>query len=108
MLKKDWFLVISSALLMSLAYPPLPFGFVIYFALVPLIFALEGKGLFDAFKIGYIFGLVSNSILLFWIGWATVFGAFTAILLLCFYTAILTWFYASVQKKWGKCSLFFL
>jgi apolipoprotein N-acyltransferase len=108
MLKKDWFLVISSALLMSLAYPPLPFGFVIYFALAPLIFALEHKGLFDAFKKGFFFGLVSNSILLFWIGWATVFGAFAAILLLCFYTAFLSWFYALVQKKWGSSSLFFL
>jgi apolipoprotein N-acyltransferase len=114
MRKKDWFLVISSALLMSLAYPPLPFGFVIYFALVPLIFALEHKGLFDAFKIGYIFGLVSNSILLFWIGWASAFGAvaapgaIAAILLLCLYTAILTWFYGLVQRRWGMNSLFFL
>jgi apolipoprotein N-acyltransferase len=108
MSKKDWFLVIFSALLMSLAYPPLPFGFVIYFALVPLIFALEIKGLSDAFKIGYIFGLISNSILLFWIGWATIPGAVAAILLLCLYTALLTWFYALVQKKWGRTSLFFL
>jgi apolipoprotein N-acyltransferase len=108
MSKKDWFLVISSALLMSLDYPPLPFGFVIYFALVPLIFALENKGLSDAFKIGYIFGLISNSILLFWIGWATVPGAVAAILLLCLYTALLAWLYALVQKKWGRTSLFFL
>jgi len=100
--------MIFSALLMSLAYPPLPFGFVIYFALVPLIFALENKGLSDAFKIGYIFGLVSNSILLFWIGWATIPGAVAAILLLCLYTALLTWCYAFVQKKWGANSFFFL
>lgn len=108
MLKKDWFLVIFSAFLMSLAYPPLPFGFVIYFALIPLIFALQDKGLSDAFKIGYIFGLISNSILLFWIGWATIPGAAAAILLLCFYTAFFTWFYALMQKKWGKGSLFLL
>ncbi|MCK4386138.1 MAG: apolipoprotein N-acyltransferase [candidate division Zixibacteria bacterium] len=108
MLKKDWFLVIFSALLMSLAYPPLPFGFVIYFTLVPLIFALEDKGLFDAFKMGYLFGLVSNSLLLFWIGWATVPGTVAAIVLLCLYTAFLSWFYALVQKKWGINCLFFL
>ncbi|MFQ6032461.1 MAG: apolipoprotein N-acyltransferase [Candidatus Zixiibacteriota bacterium] len=108
MLKKDWLLVILSAFLMSLAYPPLPFGFVIYFALVPLIFASENKRHSDAFKIGYLFGLVSNSILLFWIGWATVFGAGAAILLLCLYTALLIWFYALVQKKWGASSLFLL
>ncbi|KPL05210.1 MAG: hypothetical protein AMJ73_01850 [candidate division Zixibacteria bacterium SM1_73] len=108
MLKKDWFLVIFSALLMSLAYPPFPFGFVIYFALVPLIFALEGKKLSDAFKIGYVFGLISNSLLLFWIGWATVPGTVAAILLLCLYTAFLTWFYALMQRKWGKGSFLFL
>jgi apolipoprotein N-acyltransferase len=106
--KKDWFLFISSAFLMSLAYPPLPFGFVIYFALVPLIFALEDKGLSDAFKIGYLFGLVSNILLLFWIGWATVPGAVAAIVLLCLYTAFLTWFYVLIQKKWGTNALFFL
>jgi apolipoprotein N-acyltransferase len=108
MLKKDWYLVIFSGLLMSLAYPPLPFGFVIYFALVPLLLALEKKGLSDAFKIGYLFGLVSNLLLLFWIGWATVPGAVAALVLLCLYTAFLAWFYALVQKKVGKASLFFL
>ncbi len=108
MLKRDWYLVIFSALLMSLAYPPLPFGFAIYFALVPLLFALEGKGLSDAFKIGYLFGLVSNSLLLFWIGWATVPGAVAALVLLCLYTAFLTWFYALIHRKWGTSSLFFL
>ena len=83
MLRKDWHLVIFSAILMSLAYPPLPFGFVIYFALVPLLFALEGKGLSHAFKIGYAFGLVSNSFLLFWICRATIPGADAAIIILC-------------------------
>ena len=108
MLRKDWHLVIFSAFLMSLAYPPLPFCFVIYFALVPLLFALEGKGLSDAFKIGYVFGLVSNILLLFWIGWATVPGAVAAIILLCLYTAFLAWFYVLVHRKWGPNSLFLL
>ncbi len=108
MSKKDWFLVIFSALLMSTAYPPLRSGFVIYLALVPLIFALENKGPSDAFKIGYLFGLVSNSLLLFWIGWATVFGAAAALVLLCLYTAFLAWFYALVRKKWGTRALFLL
>jgi apolipoprotein N-acyltransferase len=108
MLRKDWHLVVFSAFLMSLAYPPLPFGFVIYFALVPLLFALEGKGLSDALKIGYVFGLVSNSLLLFWIGWATVPGAIAAIILLCLYTAFLSWFYVLVHRKWGTNSLFLL
>ena len=108
MTKRDLYLTLLSALLLSLAFSPSPLGFVAYFFLIPLIIALRGKSLSSAFKIGYIFGLISNSILLFWIGWATVPGAVAAIVILCLYTAFLFWLYALVQKRWGNVALFFL
>lgn len=105
--RKSFYLTILSALLFSLAYPPLALGFVAYFCLVPLIIALENKSPSAAFKIGYIFGLISNSLLLFWVGWATVGGTAAAIILLCLYTAILCWFYAHLQRSWREAGVFF-
>jgi apolipoprotein N-acyltransferase len=108
MTKRDFYLTLLSALLFSLSFPPSPLGFVAYFCLFPLVIALRGKNIFSAFKIGYLFGLISNSILLFWVGWATVPGAIAAIVLLCLYTAFLCWFYACMQKRWHDGALFFL
>jgi apolipoprotein N-acyltransferase len=105
--RQDFYLVSLSALLFSLAFPPSPFGFVAYLCLVPLIIALEKKNPSSAFKIGYVFGLISNSLLLFWVCWATIPGTVAAIILLCLYTAILCWFYAIVQRGWGKGAVFF-
>ncbi len=107
MTKHDFYLILLSALLLSLAFPPSPLGIAAYLSLVPLVFALKGKSLSSAFKIGYIFGLISNSILLFWVCWATVPGTIAAIVILCFYTAFLFWLYALVQKRWGEAALFF-
>jgi apolipoprotein N-acyltransferase len=108
MTKSDLYLTVLSALLISLSFPPSPLGFVAYFSLIPLIIALKGKNISSAFKIGYLFGLISNSILLFWVGWATVPGAIAAVVLLCLYTALLCWLWALVQRKWGDGALFFL
>jgi apolipoprotein N-acyltransferase len=107
MTKRDFYLTLLSALLLSLSFPPSPLGFVAYFSLIPLLIALKGKEISSAFKIGYLFGLISNSILLFWIGWATIPGAIAAVVLLCLYTAFLCWFYALVQRRWGDGALFF-
>lgn len=105
--KQTFYLLSFSALLFSLAFPPSPLGFVAYFSLVPLIIALEKTSPSTSFKIGYVFGLISNSILLFWVGWATVPGTIAAILILCLYTAILFWLYALVQRRWREKTVFF-
>lgn len=107
MTRRDLYLTVLSALLIGLSFPPSPLGFVAYFSLIPLIIALKGKELYLAFKIGYLYGLISNSILLFWVGWATVPGAISAVILLCLYTAFLCWLYTLVQRRWGDGALFF-
>ncbi len=108
MSRKDFYLVSLSAILFSFAFPPSPFGFVAYFCLVPLILALENKGPSSAFTIGYLFGLISNSLLLFWVGWATVLGTVAALVLLCLYNAFLCWFYSLIRRTWQKAAVFFL
>jgi len=105
--RKDFYLIILSAVLFSLAFPPSPLGFVAYFSFVPLVIVLENKRPSLAFRIGYLFGLISNSLLLFWVGWATIPGTVAALVLLCLYTAILCWFYTLVQRRWKEGALFF-
>jgi len=96
--KKAYTLIIISAILFCLTFPPLRFGFLAYFFGVFLIYALENRKNCDAFKLGYIFGLITNSILLYWIGYATIPGTIGAILALSFYTAVLFLIYAQLQK----------
>ena len=62
-------LVTLSAVLFCLAYPPLPFGFVAYFALVPLLMAVAGKGFKTGFGRGYLFGFMQSAVLLYWVGY---------------------------------------
>ncbi len=97
-----------SALLFSLSFPPFPTGFLAYFALVFLFFALEGKGGWESFKLGYIWGLVTNVLLLYWITWATLPGVLGVILILSLYTAFLFLFYSWVQKAFGEKAVFFM
>lgn len=97
-----------STLLFSLSFPPFPTGFLAYFALVFLFFALERKGSWESFKLGYIWGLVTNVLLLYWITWATFPGAVGAILILSLYTAVLFLFYSWVQKIFGEKAVFLI
>jgi apolipoprotein N-acyltransferase len=106
MKRKDIYLVCLSAILFSAGFPPSPLGFVAYFSLVPLLMALENKSPGPAFGIGYLFGLISNTLLLFWVGWATVGGTIAALVLLCLYTAFLCWFYSFIQRKWQQLAIF--
>ena len=105
--RKDLYWVCLSAVLFSAAFPPSPLGFVAYVSLVPLLMALENKSPGPAFGIGYLFGLISNVLLLFWVGWATIGGTIAALVLLCLYTAFLCWFYSFLQKKWQRSAVFF-
>jgi len=106
--KKTLLFIFISALFFSLSFPPFQLGFLAYFCLVFLFFALEGKDGRESFKLGYIWGLVSNSLLLYWITWATFPGVLGGILALSFYTAFLFLFYSWVQRIFKEKAVFFL
>jgi apolipoprotein N-acyltransferase len=106
--KKTLLFISISAIFFSLSFPPFPFGFLAYFALVFLFFALEGKSGWESFKLGYIWGLVTNSLLLFWIAWATLPGVIGVILALSLYTAILFLFYSWIQRSFKDKAIFFI
>lgn len=106
--KKTLLYILLSALFFSLSFPPFPSGFLAYFCLVFLFFALENKSGKESFRLGYIWGLVTNSLLLYWITWATLPGVLGGILALSFYTAFLFLFYSWVQRIFKKKAVLFL
>jgi len=62
-----WLLALSAGLLSVLAFPPLPLGFLAYFALIPLLFAFEKDDFHLGFEKGFLFGLILNLGILYWL-----------------------------------------
>jgi apolipoprotein N-acyltransferase len=65
--KHNILLILLSALLMSLAFHPLPLHFLAWFGLVPLLMATEGMNPARSFRAGILFGFVFALCVLFWI-----------------------------------------
>ncbi len=86
--------VICSALLLILAYPNFNLGYLAWVALIPLFFALENKKTSQRFIIGYIFGVVFFSGILYWLTNVTIPGTIILILLLSLAPAIFCLLYA--------------
>ncbi len=81
-------LAIIAAILLVLSYPRFNIEFLAWVALVPLFFALENRNVRQRFIIGYLFGLVFFSGILYWLAYVTVPGAIILVLLLSFAPAI--------------------
>jgi apolipoprotein N-acyltransferase len=60
-------LALLSGLLLTAAFPPAPFGWVAWIALVPLFKSLEGLPAKRAFASGFAFGLAHNLTLVYWV-----------------------------------------
>ncbi len=65
--KKDVLLCSLSAILLILSFPIFDLEFLAWFALVPLFYAIEGKGLYLSFKIGFLTGFIFFLGILYWI-----------------------------------------
>lgn len=70
---------------MSLAFPGAGMGFVAFFAMVPLFFALEGKGPKAAFLLAYLAGVVFFAATVYWLVHVTLLGTIVLILYLALY-----------------------
>ncbi|MBN2135936.1 MAG: apolipoprotein N-acyltransferase [Acidobacteria bacterium] len=99
MQKKYIYLILLAAFLFGVSFPPLPTGFAAYFGLVPLIFALKGKKESQAFLLGYIYGLVSAILVIWWVAEVTFPGMLGACIILGIYTGILSFIFAFISKK---------
>lgn len=60
-------LAIISGLLIAFSFPKVDFSFLAWFALIPLLTALEGQSVRSALKLGFLTGLVAYAGLLYWL-----------------------------------------
>lgn len=72
---KSILLSILSGLLLILCFPRFDIGYLAWFAMVPLLIAIKGKGLKTAFGICFLAGMISNPGIFYWfklikgVGW---------------------------------------
>ncbi len=105
-MKKDIGLILLFALLITFSFPPFSIGFLAYVAVIPFLMVLENKSFKEVWRWGYFAGLLVNLMLLYWIGWATIAGALSAILVLPLYLAGFGALHVFSQKRWGNWGLF--
>jgi apolipoprotein N-acyltransferase len=67
MKRKDVLWSFFSGFLLILSFPNFNLEFLAWFALVPLFYSIEGKGLYHSFKLGFFTGFVSFLGILYWI-----------------------------------------
>jgi apolipoprotein N-acyltransferase len=67
MRKRDLLLSLLSGVLLILSFPYFDLEFLAWFALVPLLYSIEGKGWVDHFKLGFLTGIISFLGILYWI-----------------------------------------
>ena len=67
MKKRDILLSVLSGILLILSFPNFDLEVLAWFALVPLFYSIEGKGLLHAFSLGFLTGFVSFLGILYWI-----------------------------------------
>ncbi len=67
MKRKDVLFGLLSGILLILSFPNYDLEILAWFALVPLFYAIEGKGLFQSFQLGAITGLIAFLGILYWI-----------------------------------------
>lgn len=97
---KEGVLITASATLRFLSYPPFPFGFLIFPSLALLFFAIDRKSPLQTLKLAYLWGVLSNALLLYWICWATLPGGIAAILPLGVYPAMVFVVSSSISRRW--------
>jgi apolipoprotein N-acyltransferase len=108
--KEFWTACVLSALsgvLLTVGFPALQFHHATWVALIPLFFALRGKGAKDALFLGYVCGLFHNFTVLFWIRYVIHhYGglpfpvAISILLLLCAYLAVYPACFAFFAQWW--------
>jgi apolipoprotein N-acyltransferase len=63
---------IMSGVLLFLSFPKFDFYYLIWISLIPLLYAIKGKNLSEAFLAGFITGIVYNTGIIYWITFVVV------------------------------------
>ena len=118
MKKRDLLLSLLSGILLILSFPNFDVEALAWFALVPLFFSIEGKGLYHSFLLGFLTGVISFLGILYWIIVAVhtygnvplVPSAFILLLLVVYlslYFGAFAWLTRFVQIRTGLRTLLF-
>ncbi len=106
----------ASGIMLGLSFPPIPFPFLVFFALIPYFFVLEKKeNLFSVNRFTYFTLFFFNLITLYWIGsWTKeadkflmISGAALLVFNPLFYLIVSTLYYFS-RKSFGKKAALYL
>ncbi len=99
---KVFFALLSGAMLTA-SFPPSKLSFLAWFALVPLLKAIDNESFFGAFKYGFIAGAVHYLTLLYWIvvvleryGSLNAIVSLGPLILLCLYLALYPAFFSAL------------
>lgn len=96
-----WLLPAGCGALMALAYPPFNAGECAWIALLPLLFAIENRSSREAFRCGYIAGLVFFGMTVWWIVHVTAIGAVGLVGFLALYFGIAAASFVLVRRWTG-------
>ena len=98
-----------SGLLLTGAFPKIGFDWLIWFALLPLLYALKNMPAWAAFRMGFVTGLIHFLTLLYWlVPVMRTYGylpAYLSITVLCLFAAVLALFialFSAVLAAFGK------
>lgn len=102
------FLVIISAIVSFLCFPPFPFGPVIFVALVPFFMSIEDLTPTTALKYGFLWGFIFYFGLVYYIAWVTVPGMLATVLVLSLIPATAAYFFVRLLHRSKGAALVFV
>ena len=105
----NWLWLLVSGCLTILAFPPFPTGFLAYFSLLPLIYVLVRDDFHLALEKGFLFGVVFNAGLMYWLAfnsgtewyWALL-SMIASVLFLALNYALISWLIGIIGRRLGK------
>jgi apolipoprotein N-acyltransferase len=99
-MRRDLTLTLLAALALTLAFPPFKLGFFAYWAVIPYLLLLENKMPAEAFRWSYLMGLLFSLASLYWIGWTTMPGAISTIVIHPLYYALFAVLLIPMRRLW--------
>ena len=105
-MEKKLFLSILSGIAISLAFPPLQFGFMVYWGFIPFLVILQDTNYKQAIKWAYLTGFFLNLGTLYWIYWPTIPGVIAAILYLPIYFVLFAILHTFLRRRLSQKYLF--
>lgn len=89
----------TAGVLIALAMPPFPLGFLAWIGVALWLWSLEGP--LTPFRSGLVFGIAFGACTLFWIGWVTVPGTLALVLISAVEYGLLAAAYTRLRRKYG-------